>query len=292
MKFPQVFGIMEYLSCLPKFFINVSTIKFDSLFLTVMKNLLFTSMLLLFASTMCQAQMQKPTLYTDLSVVCEMGDEGLNVYNYTPIVGGFSAINVDDFVTNTQTRPLPYYLPIALEVGVQQNSKKGNKLNVGLTYTHLLRSSEDYSRLRFSDQIDPERGFVAPTTYDVISGFQQFHSIGIKMMYLVEDNFSRVAYRAGFGGGLERVLASSCFLNVQHYQTNQSYDFSAKDLIIKDKNYRFTPKLTFQVRAIAAIKYNLWVTSTYSANIRDVSKENPLRSYLQFGLRMDFAKSE
>ena len=260
-----------------------------------MKNLferLFIAYILVFMADMCQAQTQKTSIYTDLSVLSEMGDEGLNVYNNTPIVGGFSAIHVDDFVANTQTQPLPYYFPIALEVGLQQTSTKGNRINVGLTYTHLLRSSEDFSRLRFSDQIDPERGFVSSSFNSVISGYQQYHGLGIKLMYLAEDNFGRVAYRAGFGGGLERVVGSSYFLNLQHYQTNQSYDFSVQDLSLKDKNFSVTPKLTFQVRALAAIKYNLWLTSTYSANIEDVGKENPLRSYLQFGLRMDFEKSE
>jgi hypothetical protein len=256
----------------------------------------FISLLILLLVFQSNAQFDSLRPFAQLSYTKVVLDQGPWVTNLPSTFGryNYTAIDVDELQPDTKSKPLPYRLPLVLELGIANQTEKDNLLSLGLSYSNFYRCDSTVNRLRFSDQIDPSNGFTMAGEYYANVGLNYLHfrynSVGLNLNYLMNDKIGKADYRIGFGLGINRILSSFYFLNLTNTKNGENKDYSHQDLVFKDKKWLISPTVNAQVKVRNVKSGDYWLTSSahFDINARDRNlSQNPVGSFFTLGLRWE-----
>lgn len=254
----------------------------------------FTSLIILLIAFQSNAQFDSLIPFIQLSYSRVVLDQGPWINNFPSTFGryNYTAIDVDELQPDTKSKPLAYRLPLVLELGIAKKSHRDNLVSLGLSYSNFYRCDSTLQRLRFSDMIDTNVGFVEPSVYYADNELIHFryNAIGLNLNYLINDAVGKINYRIGFGLGVNRILSSYYFLNLTNAKTGEKKDYSHQDLVFKDKKWLISPSVNTQVKLLNAEFGNYWLTSSAHFNIYSRSsnaKPNPIGSFITFGIRWE-----
>ncbi len=254
----------------------------------------FISLLILLLVFQSNAQFDSLRPFAQLSYTKVVLDQGPWVTNLPSTFGryNYTAIDVDELQPDTKSKPLPYRLPLVLELGIAKQTEKDNLLSLGLLYSNFYRCDSTVNRLRFSDQIDPNVGFTKISIYSRGKDFLHFryNVVGLNLNYLMSDAVGKTDYRIGFGLGVNRILSSFYFLNLTNTKNGEYKDYSHQDLVFKDKKWLISPTVNAQLKVRNVKSGDYWLTSSahFNINARDRNlSQNPVGSFFTLGLRWE-----
>jgi hypothetical protein len=155
---------------------------------------------------------------------------GSYIYNYPGKVQGFDALNEDEFTENKRSRALKYKLPINFQIGVSKELDRMSKINIELGYGNILKSSTDYSGLRFSDMVSGQ-GYTSSSRFGTNRNYFSYEvgvlSIGYERAISLKQNLSVMF-------GVMKLVRSTYHLNIVDLLNSQEYDFSSQDITYSD----------------------------------------------------------
>jgi len=135
---------------------------------------------------------------------------GYYIYNYPSKTNGYDALDVEQFDDNKGTRALKYQVPIHLQIGVSKELDRMSKINIELGYGNILKSSTDYSGLRFSDMVSGQ-GYTSSSRFGTNRNYFSYEvgvfSIGYEQAISPKQSLSVML-------GVMKLFRSSYHLNI------------------------------------------------------------------------------
>lgn len=232
-------------------------------------------------------QDNKPTFYGELSYNKVLNSQMPAIRNMPHEISRFTALDGSQFTNDEKNKPLYYRLPLSLKIGASLTSQKQNIVSIGLSYNHFSRTDTLGGKLRYTDQVDPNAGFVNPSVYQLTSGYHIYRTVGLDVDYLFADAIGSYQHRFGFGLGVQRILGSSYFLNHIDTRNAVNSDFSGQDLSLKDKIWLFHPTTSYQGKVYANELCDFWLVVSTRINVQEKYKVEPLGNVLSFGARVE-----
>jgi hypothetical protein len=226
--------------------------------------------------------------FLELSYNKVLNPDNPGIRNFPHPVSKWSALDVEQFSANSKDRPLYYRLPLSINAGLSIETSRKNDLTISLGYNHFSRVDTLGQKLRYSDQVDPVTGFVGVSNYNLTKGYHIYRSIGLDVIYLVNDEIGNYVQRIGLGIGVQRLLGSSYFLNFNNYNLRSQFDYTDNDITIKDKIWIINPCIAYQAKLFSTEIYNYWLTTCFKFPLQDKYKLEPMGQILNLGLRLEF----
>lgn len=152
------------------------------------------------------------------------------IYNFPHEVQGFATLDESKFSSDDKYRTASFYLPISLQVGYRKMLDINSNVQIELGLTNMVRRSNSSERLRFSDQIDGQQGFVQPTEFYLEDSYFRSTLLNVSVGYervLKEGHFVSTKI------GILSLLESAYFLNLKDASDNK-YDYEDNDLSFND----------------------------------------------------------
>ncbi|MBI1307798.1 MAG: hypothetical protein GC181_14435 [Bacteroidetes bacterium] len=185
------------------------------------------------------------------------------VSRYPFAVGPFTTIDVNSLVTQKRKASfLRYESSFGFSAGHRITSEKSNFINIQFGYAqYSLKSSEQ--TLRFSDMVDPLRGFVNPSFYSVEKLAYAFRLVNLDISGGTALNGKKFLH--SFSCGLRSsILTQSKYMGeLKHGKTGQKKFTYQKDLRFTDGVFNCSPFFQYDVTpqiAKGRTKYSLLVT--------------------------------
>lgn len=206
------------------------------------------------------------------------------IYNMPHQSDRFTAIDGNKFTDDKNAKPLKFWLPISLTVGKDFVVKKGFKLNVGLKYSRYTRSSDQFQRMRFIDQLDSNQGFVMPTRYGIEMSHFLYQTAGATVGLSLDHYIDGVKNRVGLGVNVERIFKSTYFLNGLT-PNDVMTDYSDTDLTSKDNIWIIMPSLNYDTNVLSRHIENWWITTSFRLNLQDKYEKGPMGHIATLGIK-------
>ena len=240
------------------------------------------SILLLFVSTFSFAQSEF-SLKMEYNTVFNATEP--YVQHFPHSVSRWTALDGDKFSSDEKRKPLTYRLPLSLSVAKDFKTEKDNIFTLGLRYGRYSRLDTLGSRLRYSDMVNENSGFVNPSSYTLESGYYLYHSLGLDIGYTVEDKVGKTSHRLGAMMGVERIIGSRYFLNHIDSRNGSKSDFSSKDLTVSDKVWLIMPAINYSTNILSRESDKWWLEASFRFNLQETRENGPLGDIASLGLR-------
>jgi len=225
----------------------------------------------------------------------------ISTFNHSPFVwnnpgqiGQFSAIPVD----RSQVEPIPFRhrnkrREFSLGCGYYNSLK--NQARVAFEFNYLKLSNEgDLRRLRFTDMIDEDRGFVSASRYANGNIVYSYNSLAVQSLYCFVQDLHRLKteHSLGIGLRLNFVYGSSYYITSNDVWGQGSGDeyFMFNDLTMSDKGFSITPFMQYKIKVFQHGRSSFWPRIEYYHRIglapleqKSLYEPKPSASVLLFG---------
>lgn len=174
-------------------------------------------------------------------------------YRFTGNVNGFDAIPVNEFTTEDRSRALSrgsLYLSTSFTKKFVYESNASIEIGLG----QIQISGNGVDKLRYTDMIDSDRGFVLASSYVADRYEHTSRYLCVKPKLLFPLDFWGREHEIGIGLYSYVLLGSSYSLYLHHGTTNEKYFYKTNDLKISDWIWQVVPETTYQLKVIETDK--------------------------------------
>ncbi|MCB9263367.1 MAG: hypothetical protein H6607_13425 [Flavobacteriales bacterium] len=228
----------------------------------------------------------KWTFYSELNTIFNKNLDDLGVYNF-PKLDQFPdkdwrAIPLEKFENN----PGKLFKPnmannLKLETGAIRKIGVNGAFFTGIAYTRLCGNG-DWYKLRFSDMVDAERGFVLGTQFQPIQFYYRYHLIGFNVGYAISEKFknSHFEHRLKFAFNASNTIMSD--FRLEGILKNQNKYYYQKDLNYKDFATLFYPSVSYQAKILEQSHLQFWFNSGFNFSYIPTPKDYRQNTYSHY----------
>jgi hypothetical protein len=205
-------------------------------------------------------------MYGYVSPVNSVFSHRPQIWNYPLHVNGFSAIDIEDawyFPRSDANRNKKRQF--ALGVGYDVTLKGQSTISYELDYIKASHSA-DLRNVRFSDAIDPQRGFVAPSRYGNGEIAYSYNNIAFQATYQFVQNLNpiKTTHALGIGVRFNYVYNSAYYiLTTDAFNSNQNVAFFDNDLSTRDFSAGISPFVRYRIKVFHRKNTAVWVKADY-----------------------------
>ena len=187
-------------------------------------------------------------------------------------VGYFDVLPIEDFSIkrkkNSSLLTKPQY---SICAGLQYPILKNGILGAEVKFSQIANSSNG-KMLRFSDMVDPEKGFVNPTNLRDVKINYAYHILSFGFSYQIEQNIGKYyTHRIGFKIEYDRLINS--VYEIEAVKNNENMFYYNKDVKWYDYYWSVNYFLNYEIKLYTYRNNVFWLNPQYGFLHPYMSKE-------------------